>query len=81
MIKTMIPKLRELMDARPFRPFTVALADGRRLDVTSPDMIWMPPDGRGGLHSFLPEQDRIASVNPLLVTSMEHAVPPLEQST
>lgn len=69
----MIQKLRELLEANPFRQFTVALADGRRFDVTSPDMIWMPADGRGGLHFFLPAEDRIVSVNLMLVTSVEWA--------
>jgi hypothetical protein len=73
----MIQKLRELMEGHPFRPFTVALADGRRFEVVSPDMIWMPAEGRGGLHFFLPEQDRIVSVNLMLVTSVEHAAPSL----
>jgi hypothetical protein len=77
MVTLMIPKLRDLIEVRPFRAFTVALADIRRLEVSSPDMIWMPAEGRGGLHFFLPEQDRIVSVNVMLVTSVEHASPPL----
>jgi hypothetical protein len=71
----MIQKLRELLDADPFRAFTVALADGRRFDVTSPDMIWMPAEGRGGLHFFIPAQDRIVSVNLMLVASVEYDAP------
>jgi len=67
----MIQKLRELLEAHPFRPFTVALADGRRFDIVSPDMIWMPAEGRGGLHFFLPSEDRIVSVNIMLVVSVE----------
>jgi hypothetical protein len=69
----MIQKLRELLEAHPFRAFTVALADGRRFDVPSPDMIWMPADGKGGLHFFLPAEDRIVSVNLMLVASVEWA--------
>ena len=77
----MIEKLRELMKAHPFRPFTVALADGRRFDVSSPDMIWMPAPGKGGLHFYLPEQDRIVSVNSMLIASVEWTSPdvPVEQ--
>lgn len=71
----MIQKLRELLEAHPFRAFVVRLADGRSLDVPSPDMVWMPADGRGGLHFFVPAQDRIVSVNLLLVTSIEWASP------
>ena len=71
----MIQKLRELLDAHPFRSFKVSLADGRTFDVVSPDMVWMPADGRGGLHFFVPTQDRIVSVNLLLVTSIDWASP------
>ena len=49
------------------------MADGRRFDVPSPDMIWMPADGKGGLHFFLPAEDRIVSVNLMLVVSVEWA--------
>ena len=69
----MIQKLRELLDSSPFRPFSVALADARRFDVNSPDMVWMLAEGRGGLHFFVPEQDRIVSVNLMLVASVECA--------
>lgn len=67
----MIQKLRELLEAHPFRAFTVALADGRRFDVPSPDMVWMPAEGRGGLHFFLPAEDHIVSVNLMLAVSVE----------
>ena len=69
----MIQKLRESMEADPFRAFTITLADGRRFDIVSPDMIWMPAGGRGGLHLFVPEEDRIVSVNLMLVASVEWA--------
>ena len=35
----------------------------------------MPADGRGGLHFFAPESDRIVSVNLMLVASIEWASP------
>ena len=69
----MMQKLRELLETHPFRAFTVALADGRRFDIPSPDMVWMPAEGRGGLHFFLPSEDRIVSVNLMLVVSVEWA--------
>ncbi len=71
----MIQKLRELLDANPFQPFHVNLADGRKFAIASPDMIWMPAEGRGGLHIFVPEEDRIVSVNLLLLTSVDWAAP------
>jgi hypothetical protein len=38
-------------------------------------MIGMPAGGRGGLPVFVRAQDRIVSVNLMLVTSVEHAAP------
>jgi hypothetical protein len=67
----MIQKLRELMKADPFRPFFVALADGHRFEVSSPDMVWLAAGGRGGLHFFVPKEDLIISVNPMLIASVE----------
>ena len=67
----MIQKLLELMVAHPFRFFSVVLSDGRRFDVSSPDMVWLPAQGRGGLHFFDPDHDRIVSVNPQLISSVE----------
>lgn len=67
----MIQKLRKLMKANPFRPFAVALADGRCFEVTSPDMVWLAAGGRGGLHFFLPKEDLIVSINPMLIASVE----------
>ncbi len=69
----MFRKLRELATASPFQPFVVALADGLRFSVNSPDMIWMPLGGKGGLHFFVPERDVTVTVNPLLVASVEYA--------
>lgn len=59
------------MKADLFSPFAVALADGRRFEVSSPDMIWLAAGGRGGLHFFLPDEDLIISVNPMLIASVE----------
>ena len=53
----------------------MALADGWRFEIVSPVMIWMPAEGRGGLYIFDPAQDRIVSVNLMLVTSVEPAAP------
>ena len=72
----MIQKLRELLDNAPFQPFTIALADGREFHITSPDLVWMPAEGRGGLHIVVPERDRIISVNIMLLQSVEF--PPTE---
>ncbi|MCW5559172.1 MAG: hypothetical protein KIT22_15250 [Verrucomicrobiae bacterium] len=33
--------LRELLDARPFRPFRIFLTDGSRHDVPLPEFAWV----------------------------------------
>jgi hypothetical protein len=67
----MIQKLRELIKADLFRPFLVSLADARRFEVASPDMVWLAAGGAGGLHFFVPKDDLIVSVNPMLIASVE----------
>jgi len=43
----MIPdELRKAIRAHPFKPFTLYMADGRRLRVTHPDFIAMSATGR-----------------------------------
>ena len=69
----MIQKLRELIKASPFQGFFIALADGRRFTIGSPDMVWLAAGGRGGLHIFVPDEDIIVTVNPMLVSSVEAA--------
>ena len=39
-------KFREHMNARPFRPYTVCLADGQALKVVHPDFVAGAQDGR-----------------------------------
>ncbi len=67
----MYRKLRKLVSANPFQPFVVAMVDGRRFAVDSPDFIWMPLGGKGGLHFFLPDENVTVTVNPLLIASVE----------
>ena len=38
-----IEQLRKAVNARPFRPFTISLADGRAFRVRSPEYIFLPP--------------------------------------
>jgi len=39
-------RLRALREANPFRPFTIHLADGRRLAVPHQDFVSQSPGGR-----------------------------------
>lgn len=39
-------EIRELKRAEPFRPFTIAMAHGRRVPVLGPDYFLVSPSGR-----------------------------------
>jgi hypothetical protein len=39
-------QVKELYKAKPFRAFTLHLADGDTIPVKSPDFMWMTPGGR-----------------------------------
>ncbi|HVC94254.1 MAG TPA: hypothetical protein VND64_11215 [Pirellulales bacterium] len=41
-----IDKVRELYDTQPFHPFTMHLADGRRIFVASREFLASAPNGR-----------------------------------
>jgi hypothetical protein len=41
-----VAKLREVMHAAPFQPFTIHVADGRSIDVPHPDFIALMGNGR-----------------------------------
>lgn len=38
-------ELRDLMNAQPFRPFTVHLTDGKEVNIHHHDYAWMLPSG------------------------------------
>ena len=38
--------LRDVYAARPFKPFTIHLADGRKVSVQHPDFMLVPPKSR-----------------------------------
>jgi hypothetical protein len=42
----MLVDIDDLLEARPFRPFTVFTSDGRQFRVKSPDFAWHPPTSR-----------------------------------
>ncbi|MEX2172699.1 MAG: hypothetical protein WD851_25500 [Pirellulales bacterium] len=39
-------EVKSLHQAKPFRPFTIHLADGEKLPVKSPEFMWITPGGR-----------------------------------
>jgi hypothetical protein len=62
-------KLQEFHAARPFRPFRLHLADGRKLDVRHPEIMAYTPNGRTLL--YVHPDDRAERVDLLLVVSLE----------
>jgi hypothetical protein len=62
-------ELRKALHARPFRPFTLYLADGRNLRVVHPEFVAISPSGRTA--AVYPEGDDGADqIDLLLVTQI-----------
>jgi hypothetical protein len=63
-----IEKFREVLDTRPFRPFTICLADGTSVPVTSREFIAASPSGRTVV--VFQSDDRMNILDLLLVTKL-----------
>ncbi|MBU6401176.1 MAG: hypothetical protein KGS61_12735 [Verrucomicrobia bacterium] len=61
-------QIRELVDATPFQPFTIHLADGQSVRVPHPDFIAIGPRGRTVIVYRSDERFRIIDV--MLVTEL-----------
>jgi len=61
--------MRNLYDAKPFRPFVIHLADGRQVPVHHRDFIMAVPSGRT-LFVCQPD-DTVNTIDLLLVTDVE----------
>lgn len=64
-----IEQLREVHNARPFRPFTLHLADGRSFEVNHPEFLSQSRSGRT-LH-FVTPKDTLEHIDLLMVVSIE----------
>ena len=64
-----IEQLRQMQQARPFRPFRVHMADGRHLDVVHPEFLAHTPTGRTVMIARPDESFEVIDL--LLVTSLE----------
>ena len=64
-----VEQLRALCDARPFRPFTIHLADGREIPVNHREFIMPSPSGRSVL--VYQSGDMLNIIDLLLVTDLE----------
>ena len=65
-----IEQLRKIHEVRPFRPFAVHLADGRRIAVPHPEFLWIPPRNQ---RTFVISDTKglVEIVDLLLVTSLK----------
>ena len=63
-----VEKFREVLDAKPFRPFSMHLADGTSVPVVSREFIAPSPSGRTVV-VFQPD-DRMSILDLLLVTKL-----------
>ena len=64
-----IDSLRKLHRAKPFNPFRLHLADGRRFDVEHPECLGYTPKGRTAIIMRIDDSFEIISL--LLVSSLE----------
>ena len=66
-------QLRTALQAAPFRPFTIRMADGRSFSVPHPDFLSVSPAGRTVV-IYHPD-DSASIVDLLLMTELELAPP------
>jgi hypothetical protein len=64
-----IGHLRDMVKARPFKPFRLHIGGGRALDAPHPDFVAIHPAGRVVI--VFRSKDQFEIVDPLLVTSIE----------
>jgi hypothetical protein len=64
-----IEQLRLVLQAAPFRPFTIHLADGRQIQVRHPDFVAQSPTGRTII--IYQEDESFSIVDLLLVTELK----------
>lgn len=62
-------RLKQVHSDRPFLPFIVRLADGRRLPVRHPEMLAMSPTGRTVV--LITPDDAVHHLDVLMITDLE----------
>ena len=63
-------QLKAALEARPFRPFILHMADGREIPVRHPEFTLAPPVGRTTV-VFQPDRS-MSIIDLLLVTEIEY---------
>jgi len=64
-----INQLRQLHEARPFRPFALRLAHGSQVKVPHPEFMWIHPGGRT-IHVAV-DDDAARIIDVFLVLALE----------
>ena len=64
-----VQQLRAAIQASPFRPFTIRMADGRSFDIHHPDFLLLTPGGRTAFACRSEEEFSIVDV--MLMTEIE----------
>jgi hypothetical protein len=67
-VRGMTNDVRKLLEAQPFVPFTIHLADGGQLRVPTVDHVAVPPAG-GRIFVFA-DDDSYSVVSPLLISRL-----------
>jgi hypothetical protein len=65
-----IEQLTSLHQAKPFRPFTIHMADGTSVDVSHPELLWRTQGGRTVFVNT--EGEHVTIVDLLLVTKLTY---------
>ena len=64
-------RIRELLQAVPFRPFVIHMANGREYRVEHPEFVLASPSNQSQIIIEEPENDRIHHIAVLMITSVE----------
>ena len=65
-----IEQLRQVMESRPFRPFTMRLANGSRVHVPHPEFLWVPPKASRTV-AVAVSDDALVLIDLLLVAAID----------
>jgi hypothetical protein len=66
----LVDQVDDLLEARPFKPFSVLTSDGREYYVKSHEFVWHPPASRM-LWIYADQGDRAHLIDLHLVTSFD----------
>jgi hypothetical protein len=69
-----IQEIRRLREEKPFQPFRILTADGRKYDVLHPEMMGQSASGR--MIVIAMPDDSFATIDLLLVTAVQRHIKP-----